>query len=276
MEKLVELYLNRTPIKQILKECGINKTQFYKILHGLDITRTNKESAQGRVLSQEHKDSIRKGLQGKYTGWHTRQLNDGHDRITNELAYIVGVLYGDGYIIKAGGVGLETVDEEFAEEFGRCLKVQFGLSLNKYYNKKKPLKDWRNGKIYQRNNTYVVRMLSVNLRDFLTKIQTFEFIDKLNRDQKVLFLRGLWDSEGSVYSSGSVNGVSFTHKTKELCDVYADLVNELCGFRPKIRQNMYSYEIFKAYFYKKEYIRKFYYTVNPIIYRKRVKFESIL
>ena len=276
MEKLVELYFKRVPIKQILKECNVNKTQFYRILHELGIVRTNKESAQGRILSQEHKDKIKLGMQGKHTGRPTKQLNTGHDRITNELAYIIGVLYGDGYIMKVGGVGLETVDEEFADEFGRCLKIQFGLNLNKYYNKKKPLKDWRNGKTYERNNTYTVRMLSVNLRDFLTKTQTFEFIDRLNHDQKVLFLRGLWDSEGSIYSSGRVNGVSFTHKTKELCDVYANLVNELCGFRPKIRRNMYSYEIFKAYFYKKEYIRKFYDTVNPTIYRKKIKFENIL
>lgn len=254
MKKLIELYLKQTPRKQILEETGLTITEYYNKIHELGIARKTRAG---------------------------RLLKIGYDIITDELSYIVGVLYGDGYIIQAyGGVGLESIDKEFADEFGRCLVKQFGLNLNKYETKKKPLLDWRNGKTYIRKNTFIVRMLSVKIRDYLTEIQNFEFINKLNYEQKIIFLRGLWDSEGSVgsykFRRGVINSVSFYHKTEKLCNVYRDLVKETCGFEPFVKKRSGSYDMYSSYFYKKEYIRQFYDIVNPTIQRKRDKFESIL
>jgi hypothetical protein len=58
--------------------------------------------------------------------------------LTKEKAYILGVLCGDGYIrIHKNGrsflVGLDVTDEDFADEFKKCLKKYINFHLVKDY-----------------------------------------------------------------------------------------------------------------------------------------------
>lgn len=278
METWEKLYSEGKYIHEILDELKISKATLYRRLKKKGIVRKHGEALKGRKHSEERKQKIREALKGKNTGetrWNTQKLNDDYDKITDDLAYILGTMFGDGYLLN-GGIGLQTKDSEFAEEFALCITKQFGTRINRYETEPTTMKDWRNGKTYNRSRTFIVRTMSVMVHDFIEKTQKLSVIQTLTLSQKLSFLRGLWDSEGSISISGYTNCIRFTHKTKELCDVYADLVNELCGFRPKIRQNKHPYDVFNAYFYKKEYIRKFYDIVNPTIYRKRIKFESII
>jgi intein-encoded DNA endonuclease-like protein len=82
-----------------------------------------------------------------------------------ELAYVIGVVLGDGYIKKKSRVRegynhviirLEAKDKEFVEEFGRCLSVVLGRG---------PIKPYRlSSRIYD-----VVEVESKTLYEFLRK-----------------------------------------------------------------------------------------------------------
>jgi len=280
VEDWEKLYKEGKPIKQILDELQISKSTLFRRLKRKGIVRMPGEALKGTTLSKEHKLKIGKSLKGKNTGddnHRTQKLNDNYDKMTDELAYILGVMFGDGYIMVAGGgIGLQSKDEDFTDEFARCITKQFGTRINRYETKSTILKDWRNGKTYNRNKTFIVRTLSVFVRDFIEKSQKLSVIETLTISQKIFFLRGLWDSEGAVSKSGYTNTVNFTHNTEELCNVFSDLVFELCEFRPKVRHSSKPFNTYVSYFYKKEYIREFFRVVNPTIQRKRDKFKIIL
>jgi len=109
---------------------------------------------------------------------------------SKELAYVLGVLYGDGYTAREYNsyyMELLVKDYEFAEAFSRNIaKV-----LNKRY--KKPT--------WSRSNTWRVYYSS---KAFYTwfKRQSLETLKKYieyNKDIVKYFLQGLYDSEGSNY-----------------------------------------------------------------------------
>lgn len=231
-----------------------------------------------KTLTEEHKLNISKSLKGRFTGkdryWNIVILKNGYDKITNDLAYIIGVLYGDGYIIKNGGIGLQTIDDDFAHAFGDAVFRQFGIESNYYKTKQSELKDWRNGKTYNRKGTTILQAKSVLIRDFIQKIKNFGFVDKLNKEQKISFLRGLWDSEGSVSISGYTTVVQFTHNTFELCELFRKILLEITGIESKIRVHPQKNHV--LYFYRKEHIKNFYEIIQPTIQRKRDKFEFII
>lgn len=277
MEQAIELYKKYTPIKEILKETGLTKPTLYRILKRHGLTRTLSESAQNKNLSESHKQNISKALRGKFLGkdrWTTINLKENHQIISTNLAYIIGVMYGDGYIYKAGGIGLESIDEDFVKTFANSIETQFGLKGHFYKYEKTNLHDWRNGNNYNRRPTTTVKFSSVLLRDFIEKIKSFSFVDKLNKEQKIAFLRGLWDSEGSVFSSNRMNGVEFVHNTFELCELFRKTLLEITGIESKISKKPQGNH--KLYFYRKEYIKTFYEIIQPTIQRKRDKFEDII
>jgi hypothetical protein len=279
MDKAIELYKKYTPIKIILAQTGLTKPTFYRLLEREGITRTTSESAHHKVLSESHKQNIGKSLKGKFIGidryWSTYDLKKGHYKITNDLAYIIGVMFGDGYIVTNQGIGLETIDGDFIKEFNKAVFNQFGLRGRLYKTKPRQLKDWRNGKIYTTKPTTILRIGSIILHDYIIKVKSLNFPNKLTKIQKISFLRGLWDSEGSVWTSGHTCGVQFTHNCLELCQLYQKLLEETTGITSKIgihaKQGNYY-----VYFYVRDYIRTFYDIIQPTIQRKRKIFESII
>jgi intein-encoded DNA endonuclease-like protein len=120
-----------------------------------------------------------------------------------ELAYVIGVVLGDGYIKKKSRVRegynhviirLEAKDKEFVEEFGRCLSVVLGRG---------PIKPYRlSSRIYD-----VVEVESKTLYEFLRKPVDLDrlkkYIEHCDRCTAA-FLRGFADSEGSVYKKGQI------------------------------------------------------------------------
>jgi hypothetical protein len=105
--------------------------------------------------------------------------------------------------------------------------------------------------------------------------ENYEFIDKLNKEQKTWFLRGLWDSEGTINIVVNVSAqVRFSQKDVKLCELFSKLLLEITGIPSKISSsNMQT--LYNSYFYKREYIIKFYDIIQPTIQRKRKIFEEI-
>ncbi len=108
-----------------------------------------------------------------------------------ELAYVIGVVAGDGWAHKtrSGGyrVGAVVKDREFAEEFSRCL----GLVLGRDPPEPKPVKDGLFRVCARSKTLYHILQKPIDMgmiRPFI------EYSEDCIRS----FLRGFFDSEGSV------------------------------------------------------------------------------
>jgi hypothetical protein len=138
-----------------------------------------------------------------------RQLNSRARKLSQELAYIYGVLIGDGYldITEHGSrISLQVVDKEFATKFYHVLRKWSGF---------KPT--WRESTRTQNHRTkygnlikgdsyyYIVRLGSKQAVKFLAskvKCKTKQWAVpkdiKESNNKKIIssFLKGLYDSEG--------------------------------------------------------------------------------
>ena len=139
-----------------------------------------------------------------------RKLPEKSKKLSKELAYIYGVLIGDGHIDKKGGrIGINVSDKDFALNFSNVLKKWTGLNptmnvrkVNGYKHKSK-YDNW----IETKKDQYVVRLGSVQIVEFLAnKIDTRTYswnvpnrILKSNRKEIIVsFLKGIFDSEGCM------------------------------------------------------------------------------
>lgn len=109
--------------------------------------------------------------------------------ISLELAYVLGVVEGDGYnVLKKtkGHIGLEVKDKDFAEMFKSMLEKWSGLSVSYYFNSKKQL--------------YTVILYSLRASQLL---HYFNFLQlKIStKEIKCSFLNGFFDVEGGVSGS---------------------------------------------------------------------------
>jgi len=125
------------------------------------------------------------------------------------LAYVCGVLLGDGVCCKASQgkgksavayvVGLEVVEKRFAQSFLGALQ-RLGLNPKMYYNKKKG----------NRRNTYLVKAYSKRFYQWWTKQTLTDFEMFFNETQLLKeFVRGFFESEGSYYKRDYPNYQTF-------------------------------------------------------------------
>jgi intein-encoded DNA endonuclease-like protein len=122
---------------------------------------------------------------------------------SEELAYVIGVVLGDGYpkmkrrVIKGYNyvmIGLEARDREFVEGFGRCLaKVLGRRQIRPRYVKS--------------SGRYVVEAESKTLYELLRKPVDLDRLKKYVEHCErcvAAFIRGFADSEGCVEKSGYI------------------------------------------------------------------------
>ena len=178
-----------------LRKKGWSLTKIYSFLlnQGLDISYgaisdwiyTNKKPFQDKILSK---------------------INKQEEFLTEEKSYILGVLCGDGYIrIHKSGhflVGLDVTDEDFADEFRRCLAKVYGLMPSKKLRIAECTNFSKNPK-----PRYVINLTSklvvLDLLKYSSSFKTKEWqvpdeIFNSSISVKSAFLKGLFDSEGSV------------------------------------------------------------------------------
>ncbi len=119
-------------------------------------------------------------------GWNRKTFPESAKKLSADLAYICGVILGDGYIHKTtGSIELMVKDEDFANNFALFLKKW--STLTPYIYKRK---------------YFVVCLNSIETTKFLLE-NLNGLIDQIigTMDEKIIcsFLRGLFDSEGSIY-----------------------------------------------------------------------------
>jgi intein-encoded DNA endonuclease-like protein len=148
--------------------------------------------------------SISEWLRGVHSPYNGRRIPSLELlKPSEELAYVIGVKVGDGYVGKKSRVrkgyndvmiGLEAKDREFVEEFARCLAKVLG--------RKQIGPRFRDGV-----GKYVVEVGSKTLYELLRKPVDLDRLKKyIEHCERCVaaFIRGFADSEGSVDKNGRI------------------------------------------------------------------------
>lgn len=184
----------------------------YKIKEQLEHMYINKNLSSGQIakrynMTREgilywlHKFKIpkRKNTWVKSTKRYRHRIPNSSKKLTTKKAYILGVLFGDGYINKKRvTISLSVIDKDFALAFKNSLIEVYGkISSFKLVQKKNTQKPQYLVELY---STEVVEDL-LRYGEFYGKIWEVpkEILGNPNKKIIGMFLRGLFDSEGSVY-----------------------------------------------------------------------------
>lgn len=198
-----ELYLNGFSSRMIGERLNIDHKTVFRHLKSLGISLRNKsESAKigvslGRIVIKKNK------LPDNLT-------------MNADLAYILGVLAGDGYLDYSDKrrnwqIGLGATDREFVDNFYKILLNFFKIKPTLSFRKRNNL-NWR--------SLYVCKLCSKEACDYINSIGEFKkynwfipnSIKKSNSDIKCSFLRGFFDSEGEIDKSiGRVGATSMNY-----------------------------------------------------------------
>ena len=129
----------------------------------------------------------------------TKRLPESAKNLSQELAYILGVLYGDGHIsIKQRRVILSVIDKDFALEFRNTIEKWSSFKSRFYTRNIKT-----NNKIKNRKIQYACYIDSIEANKFL-KYFDINLLNNSNNHIKVNFLRGFFDSEGHISNSNEI------------------------------------------------------------------------
>jgi len=181
----------------------------------------------------------------------TKKLPENSKNPSKELGYILGVIYGDGCLNKYT-IKLKVKDLDFAETFAKNILEWsgYGCSIKK--------DDFE---------LYIVTFHSVRACKFLSSIK-FVDIKNWERENKISFLRGLFDSEGCVPdTSKRAKSIIFYNSNKKIIDITSFLLNEL-----GINHSITSRKPSKGKIGKWKFIRKKNYCISITNYENKNKF----
>lgn len=142
-----------------------------------------------------------------------------------ELSYVIGAVLGDGNLSKQRLIRLRVTDRDFAEEFARCLRV---VLCKDGFIQIRPLFPSKNSfKGYSGKLQYEVRINSVILYSFLS--QTQENLRRITDKFPVEFLRGFYDSEGSItiWHNGGRAHLSLSNMKRDIIEYSQELLCSL-------------------------------------------------
>lgn len=171
INKIIELYNLRRPIKQISKQTGVSEYTIKKYLKDNNLWTGHK------------------WMPYYFDEFFFDQIN------TEEKAYWLGFIYADGYLTNTNIVGIElkSTDKEHLEKF------------------KKSLKSEKDVKVYIKNSTYGIQenarfcfgskhMSNILLNYYGSIHKTFEGTFPKLKDEKLIrhLIRGFFDGDGSI------------------------------------------------------------------------------
>lgn len=216
-----------------------------------------------------------------------RKLPESAKKLSPELAYIYGVLIGDGSLELSHSyrVNLNVNDKDFAYAFAEALKKWSNLkpTINKrkvFGNHQTKYGDW----IRTDNIQHVVRLGSKQAVEFLlsnVECRTYDWqvpksvLDSKNEIIKGNFLKGFYDSEGSViydkkYNNKRIDLMIF--KTTGIKDIQM-ILSEL-GIKSILKNEKHGMCLLRII--GKNNLRLFLDKINFTIFRKRNTLEKAL
>ena len=205
-EELQRLYYDEElSLNEIARLYGVSRTTVIRWMNKHGIKRRNKREAT-KLFYRKHPE-----VKEKISEKARKSINLSPSKA---LAYILGVLLGDGCVYKDGHRGvikLEVTDKVFAENFMRALK-EIGLNPRSYIIQYKG-----------RKKTYMVRAFSANFYDFYSSL-SLEDIRKLVSGYELDFVRGFYESEGRARFKGNCLEVYIYNTRKELLTLIKELL----------------------------------------------------
>lgn len=163
---------------------------------------------------KESQEKNKKNLEfGRLPKW---QLPDYSKKLSTNLAYLCGVILGDGHIHKNGyRIELLVKDKDFAESFKTAAQKWCGIKpkMNK-------------------NRYFVVSINSVCASKFISNNfdAIIKNITKIDNEEIIIsFLKGLYDSEGSAYydKKRGISHLSLRMTDRHTIDVVKLLLNKI-------------------------------------------------
>lgn len=216
----------------------------------------------GRTRSEATKNNPRR----------PRPLVNGYERPSKSLAYIIGVLMGDAWLRK-DGFALAAVDTEFARAFSAAIRNHFRLDVSEQRRKPSWMIAPNNGRRYRRKAQVGVFCGSRLASSFLKSIRNERWVNRLSRDYKLAWIRGAWDSDGSITKQlrGQSWSVRFHNKDPQLAVLYRKVLDDATGIIASVYREKDGMWI--ARFGKIEEVVRFFDLVAPTIARKCERFE---
>lgn len=231
-DTLIDLYWEKClNTSQIAKKFKVSKSTIQVHMEKLGIQRrTTSEAQKGKKVTSKTKKRISRKLKQLHRDGKIQIWNEGKNwyktkcKLTPspELSYLLGVAYGDAKVTKYKAnsqfaFSLEVKDKEFAEKFR-----EYALLI---IDKKEAEGVWQSKRGY-----YGFSVYSRQLYDYLTNpLQEHKKVIELFPIQ---FIRGFFDSEGSVYGYS----ISMCNTNQEVIE-YVKQVLETIG----IKTHLHSY-----------------------------------
>ena len=219
-------------------------------------------------LNSERLDHIR-----KLGNANALRLKPRWRRRSVSLAYLLGVLMGDGCLAK-NSVVLETIDREFADLFAGCLERQFGRKPSIYRRPGGPWLSNLNGKTYVRRPYLRAELCSREAVRFLKSIKYAHWVRSLSKPLLTAWLRGMWDSEGCIYQVTQTKlwAVCFVNTDSVLANLFAEGLLKVARISAIPHRSKGS-ALWSIRIWRQDAIVRFFDIVQPTIRRKRRRFE---
>jgi len=195
------------------KKWSIEEDNLLKKLYGKDYSKNLKgyfknRSEKAIVLRAYFLKLNASNLKGKY---HLKKLPKTAEKLSSDLAYILGVILGDGSINMNRRIRLQVPEDEldFALNFKEKLEKWGGLKAKikklKKKLKKNPLDDkiWKRGYYLELNSASAVKIIQGYLKN----------LNKIANKYIPFILGGLFDGDGSVCVRGYRRGAIYIEKT---------------------------------------------------------------
>jgi len=158
---------------------------------------------------------------------------------SENLAWIIGYLLGDGFLTTGWTIGMKTKDKDLKKfymekfkEWSRCGEEKFIFSWER-----KKYKDERKSKIYNCKKIWVIRVCSKIAWQFLKKFKDNPLYSLKFFSQKYwkFILKGLWDAEGNITPHKGNNRIviGFSNSNEKILKLYDKICLSL-GFHPVV------------------------------------------
>jgi intein-encoded DNA endonuclease-like protein len=210
--------------------------------------------------------------------WRKKKVPKSARKLTPAKAYLLGILAGDGYIAKNEGssrtVGLAATDKEFVKAFASFLKRVYRecVKVAKYAN----ITSERAKPVYRAelHSTEIAKDLySYGVSFARDEWRIPEAIVRARPNVKGAYLRGFFDSEGTVYAGRRSRKYIAAFSTNPAGLGGVERILRSLGIQCRVR---FERDCYKLLISGRRNLRRFAELVNFTIRRKKRKLEEAL
>jgi len=202
-----------------------------------------------------------------------KQIPESSRGLTEEKAYVLGTLCGDGYITTGYRIGLGVSDKDFADYFQYCMEKVYRVKCSTRTRIMKPNKFCKNPKprhVISQVSKLIVKDLNRYSKSFKTKEwEVPEQIKSSSKQIQAAFIRGFADSEGSARCRKAHSEINLCSGNKESLEEVRRMLYYNFNIKSYLGDNGNGVPIIAITKYI--YLKRFYDEIGFIIKRKKEK-----